>query len=166
MNRKARNLSWMMVAIAAAVLTSACGGGEAGGWSTPAPASGTPPAPPPPGPPPPVPPPPGTSPESIPDFSLDSAHTPIIQSAQSGLWSDPATWGGSVPTFSNVAKIGQGHTVTINNTGATAYTVSVNGKLAFSPSVNTSLKVTNLQVMAGLRGPGSGHRRRTRSTPI
>jgi len=79
---------------------------------------------------------------------LDSVHIPIIQSAQSGLWSDPATWGGSIPTFSNVAKIGQGHTVTINNTSATAYTISVNGKLEFSPSVNTSVRVTNLQVMA------------------
>jgi hypothetical protein len=72
----------------------------------------------------------------------------VIQSAQSGLWSDPATWGGSVPTFSNVAKIGQGHTVTLDDTSATAYTVSVSGKLAFSSGVDTRLRVTNLQVMS------------------
>ncbi len=149
MDRTTRNLWWIIPAIVAAILTSACGGGEAGGWSTStAPVTGTPPVtPPPPSPPPPVPPPPVPGTDNIPDFSADSVHA-IIQSAQSGLWSDPATWVGSVPTFSNVAKIGQGHTVTINDTSATAYTISVNGKLAFSPAVNTSLRVTNLQVMS------------------
>jgi len=85
--------------------------------------------------------------DSIPDFSADSLHTPV-QSVQSGSWSDPATWGGSVPSFGNVAKIAAGHTVTIDDTSATAYTVSVSGTLAFSPSVNTRLKVTTLQVLS------------------
>ncbi len=69
---------------------------------------------------------------------------------QSGSWSNPATWGGSVPDLPAMSsKIGQGHTVTINDTCAIAYTIAVDGKLAFSPGVNTRLKVTNLQVMAG-----------------
>jgi len=87
-------------------------------------------------------------PENIPDFSSDSVH-PAIQSAGSGSWFSGATWvGGIVPGASNVAKIAQGHTVTIDDTSAIAYTISVNGKLAFSTGVDTSLKVTNLQVMS------------------
>ncbi len=148
MDKTTRNLWWIVPAIAAAILTSACGGGEAGGWSTPAPVSGTPPAPPPPGPPPPVPPPPVVLPENIPDFSSDSVHA-IIQSAGSGSWASGATWvGGLVPGANNVAKIAQGHSVTLDDTSAIAYTVSVNGKLAFATGVDTSLKVTNLQVMS------------------
>jgi len=117
---------------------SCTGSGGSAGASTTVTVSGTPPPPPPP---------PVVLVDNIPDFSADSVHA-MVQSAQSGLWSDPATWGGSVPGFGNVAKIGQGHTVTINDANASAYTVSVNGKLAFSPSVNTSLRVTNLQVLS------------------
>jgi hypothetical protein len=150
MDMKKRNLSWIAATIAAAILVSACDGGT-GGWSTPAAATPPvipPPVTPPPVTPPPVTPPPVVLPESIPDFSSDSTRI-IIQSTLSGNWSNPATWaGGAVPTFSNVVKIGQGHTVTIDDTLATAYTISVNGTLRFSPGVDTSLRVTNLQVMS------------------
>src|SRR6185503_7859394 len=45
--------------------------------------------------------------------------------------------------------------VTINDTAAVAYTIAVDGKLAFATGVNTRLKVTNLQVMAGEMGMGT-----------
>ena len=48
-----------------------------------------------------------------------------------------------------------GHTVTIDDTSAVAYTIAVDGKLAFAPTVNTRLKVTNLEVMAGNMGMGT-----------
>ena len=96
-----------------------------------------------------------TLPESIPDFSLDATR-PAVRSAQSGAWSNPATWvGGQVPTSGDVVRIAAGHFVTIDDTSAVAYTVAIDGKLAFSPSVNTRLKVTNLQVMAGDMGMGT-----------
>ena len=96
-----------------------------------------------------------TLPESIPDFSLDTTRA-ALRSAQSGAWSNPSTWqGGQVPTSDTVVRILTGHTVTIDDTIATAYTVAVDGKLAFAPGVNTRLKVTNLQVMAGEMGMGT-----------
>ena len=96
-----------------------------------------------------------TLPESIPDFSLDTSR-PAVRTVQSGAWSNPATWqGGQVPTSNHVVRIVAGHTVTIDDTSAVAYTVAVDGKLTFAPSVNTRLKVTNLQVMAGEMGMGT-----------
>ena len=94
-------------------------------------------------------------PEGIPDFSQDLSR-PSVQTVQSGSWSSPSTWqGGVVPTSNHIVRILQAHTVTIQNQAATAYTVSVDGKLAFDPTVNTRLYVTNLQVMAGNMGMGT-----------
>src|SRR6185436_16759607 len=94
-------------------------------------------------------------PEGIPDFSQDASR-PSVQTVQSGSWSSPSTWqGGVVPTSNHIVRILQAHTVTIQNQAATAYTVSVDGKLAFDPTVNTRLYVTNLQVMAGNLGMGT-----------
>ena len=57
-----------------------------------------------------------TLPESIPDFSLDTTRA-AVRSAQSGAWSNPATWqGGQVPTSNHVVRILAGHTVTIDDT--------------------------------------------------
>ena len=96
-----------------------------------------------------------TLPENIPDFSQDASR-PAIQSAQSGRWSNPSTWqGGQVPTLNHVVRILLGHTVTIDDTSALAYTVSIDGRLAFAPNVNTRLNVTNLEVMAGATGMGT-----------
>jgi hypothetical protein len=151
MDGKGRNLRWIVLAVAAAILATACGGAvsptTAQVGATPPPVA-PPPVTPPPVTPPPVTPPPAVLLENIPDFSADSSRT-AIQSAQSGSWSNPATWvGGNVPTANNVVIVMAAHTVTIDDTSAVAYTISVNGKLAFSASVNTSLKVTNLQIMA------------------
>ena len=93
-------------------------------------------------------------PENIPDFSQDISR-PAVQSVQSGSWSNPSTWGGAVPTASHVVRIVQGRTVTIDDTSAVAYTVVVDGKLAFAPAAYTRLKVTNLEVMAGEMGMGT-----------
>ncbi len=96
----------------------------------------------------------GTLPENIPDFSQDTSLS-RIQSIQSGSWSSPSTWGGAVPTADHIVRIVAGHTVTIDATSAVAYTIAVDGKLAFAPTVNTRLKVTNLEVMAGDMGMGT-----------
>jgi uncharacterized protein DUF4082/Big-like domain-containing protein/G8 domain-containing protein len=96
-----------------------------------------------------------TLPESIPDFSQDTSR-PSVQSVASGNWSSASTWqGGQIPTANHVVRIAAGHTVTINDTSAVAYTIAVDGKLAFATTVNTRLKVTNLQVMAGEMGMGT-----------
>jgi hypothetical protein len=96
-----------------------------------------------------------TLPEGIPDFSLDMSR-PGVQSVQTGSWSSAATWqGGQVPTANSVVRILAGHTVTINDTSAVAYTIAIDGKLAFAPTVNTRVKVTNLEVMAGDMGMGT-----------
>ena len=74
---------------------------------------------------------------------------------QSGSWSSPSTWqGGVVPTANHVVRILAGHVVTIDDTTPVAYTVAIDGKLAFATGVNTRLKVTNLMVMAGDQGMG------------
>ena len=91
-------------------------------------------------------------PENIPDFLQDSSR-PHVQTAGNGSWSHPSTWqGGVIPTNNHIVHILQTHTVTIDDTSAAAYTVSVDGRLAFNPTVNTALYVTNLQVMAGNMG--------------
>jgi len=53
---------------------------------------------------------------------------------QSGSWSNPTTWGGHIPTANHVVRIVQGHIVTIDDTSAAAYTIGVDGKLAFARS--------------------------------
>jgi G8 domain len=94
-------------------------------------------------------------PESIPDFSQDASR-PGVVSVQSGSWSSASTWqGGQVPTANSVVRIAAAHTVTVDDTTPVAYTVAVDGKLSFNPSVNTRLKVTNLEVMAGPTGMGT-----------
>ena len=94
-------------------------------------------------------------PENIPDFSQDLSR-PNVQTVQSGRWSDASTWSdGQIPTSNHVVRILQAHTVTIDDQSAAAYTISVDGKLAFNPNVTTALYVTNLQVMAGNMGMGT-----------
>ena len=96
-----------------------------------------------------------TLPENIPDFSQDTSR-PYVETVASGNWSSAATWqGGQIPGSNHVVRVLQGHTVTINDTAAVAYTIAVDGKLAFAPTVNTRVRVTNLQVMAGDMGMGT-----------
>jgi G8 domain len=77
-----------------------------------------------------------TLPESVPDFSLDATRT-SAQSAQSGAWSNPSTWqGGRIPSSNDIVRILAGHAVTVDDISATAYTIAIDGRLAFSPTVN------------------------------
>jgi hypothetical protein len=93
-----------------------------------------------------------TLPEGMPDFGA----SPTVQTIASGSWSSPATWqAGHIPTLTDVVRIGVGHTVTIVDTSAVAYTIAIDGKLAFAPTVHTRLTVTNLEVMAGSDGMGT-----------
>ena len=96
-----------------------------------------------------------TLPENIPDFSLDTSR-PGVQSVQSGSWASPSTWqAGQVPTANHVVRILSGHTVTIDDTSAIAYTIAIDGMLVFDSTTDTRLKVTNLEVMAGEMGMGT-----------
>lgn len=96
-----------------------------------------------------------TLPDGIPDFSQDASR-PGVQSAKSGRWGDPATWGGGqVPTANHVVRVLQGHIVTVDDTTATAYNVVIDGTLSFAPTVNTRLKATTVEVMAGNNGDGT-----------
>ncbi len=69
---------------------------------------------------------------------------------QSGNWSDPATWGGSLPGNNARILIGAGHTVTVDGVLPTRHTtIRLEGKLRFNPSVTTELKVES---MVGFQG--------------
>lgn len=59
-------------------------------------------------------------------------------SAQSGPWSDTATWGGAVPGPTDDATIASGHQVTVDITTATASTTTIHGVLSFSRIVSSS----------------------------
>ena len=86
-----------------------------------------------------------TSTDTIPNFAKD----PTITSAQSGSWSDVATWQqGRVPTSSDIIQIAPNTVVTIDTTNAVAGSIGVddNATLAFAPDVDTKLKVTNILV--------------------
>jgi hypothetical protein len=96
-----------------------------------------------------------TLPENIPDFSQDTSR-PAVESVQSGKLVERLDWtGGQIPGGNHVVRILPGHTVTITDTSALAYTIVVDGKLAFAPTVNTRVNVTNLEVMAGNDGMGT-----------
>ncbi len=93
-------------------------------------------------------------PHDIPDFSTDPSRS-TVRSVRSGSWASPSTWSsGQVPTANHIVHVDPGHVVTIDTTGALAYTLAVHGTLRFSPTVNTSLKATNLMVMGDHGMPG------------
>ncbi|MFC1679236.1 right-handed parallel beta-helix repeat-containing protein, partial [Elusimicrobiota bacterium] len=76
----------------------------------------------------------------------------LINSAQTGPWSDPATWVGvSTPTASDEATILSGHTVTVAITSAAVSTTTISGTLSFSRVENSSLTVVggSVTVTAG-----------------
>src|ERR1041384_216397 len=62
-------------------------------------------------------------------------------SAQSGLWNDTATWGGSIPTVNDNVTIATGHTVTINSSNALNVTVQSGGILQFEDTTARTLTV-------------------------
>lgn len=70
------------------------------------------------------------------------AHAAALTSAQTGPWSETATWSSAaVPTETDTVTIAAGHAVTVDITTATASTTSVQGTLLFSRVVNSSLTI-------------------------
>ena len=77
--------------------------------------------------------------------------TGSISSAKSGNWSDPATWGGKVPSTSDTPLIATGHTVLYDVVDATVSGVNVNtgGTLKFDDTKNTILRSSANIVIEG-----------------
>lgn len=73
-----------------------------------------------------------------------------VRSAQSGRWSDPATWGGRLPKAGERVQVRAGHVVTYDVEGREALRmVQVSGTLTFSREKNTLLEVGLLRVAPG-----------------
>ncbi len=70
------------------------------------------------------------------------------ESAQSGNWSDPETWGGCLPTPTDHATIAGGHTVIVDGTVAVTE-VLVHGRLAACRTCKSLLDVGSVIVLAG-----------------
>ena len=91
----------------------------------------------------------GTTPgASIDNISVSSQATATFTSAATGNWSDPATWGGSVPSPADNIIVAAGHTVTIDAIGQGAQSVTVAGTLTFG-ATPTELQAKDLTVETG-----------------
>jgi len=83
------------------------------------------------------------------DF-LVSADDATLTSIKSGLWSDPATWGGDIPEKGERILISPDHIVVVDGVFEESFrTILVQGILNFSVNVNTELKVDTLLVASG-----------------
>jgi G8 domain len=80
-----------------------------------------------------------------------SAEVPLLRSARSGAWSDPAIWeGGRVPAAGDRVQVRTGHAVTYDvNSPAVIRSVHVAGTLAFAPDRDTRLDVGLIKVQPG-----------------
>jgi hypothetical protein len=87
--------------------------------------------------------------DTIPNFG---AH-PTVVSAQSGAWSNPATWSiGVVPTTGDIVSIVAGTTVTydvVSTAAVKTVAIQAGGHLVFRTDISTTLTVVNLLVMEG-----------------
>ncbi len=72
-----------------------------------------------------------------------------INSVQSGNWSDPATWGGRVPSANETPIINAGHTV-FANVDASVTGMKVAGILFFEPSKSVLIQSTKNILVTGL----------------
>ena len=73
-----------------------------------------------------------------------------IVSAASGLWNDPATWGGQVPAAGDAVTIASGHAVTYNDTTPDVLGgVQIDGTLVFAPDTNLELKSEENIIVGG-----------------
>jgi hypothetical protein len=70
----------------------------------------------------------------IDSLSVEEYIPSTITSKKSGLWSDPSTWGGTIPNSKNNVSIAAGHTVEIDVNIARAQQVSIAGTLRFYAS--------------------------------
>jgi anti-sigma factor RsiW len=84
-------------------------------------------------------------------FLLPAARPPLIRSAKSGPWSDPATWeGGAVPGEGARAQVRAGHAVVFDVvTEKPLRLVHVAGTLSFAKDRDTRLDVALLKVHPG-----------------
>jgi parallel beta-helix repeat protein len=85
--------------------------------------------------------------DTIPDFAANPTATAVT----SGTWSNPATWGGSVPGTADIVDIPAGIAVTVADQSAQAQVVGIRsgGSLVFDPSVPTRLSVGTLEEEQG-----------------
>jgi hypothetical protein len=72
-----------------------------------------------------------------------------ISTVQSGNWSDPATWGGHLPSASDAPVISTGHTI-FADTDATIAGMQVNGILFFDPAKSVTITSTKNILINGL----------------
>ncbi|MEM9098399.1 MAG: G8 domain-containing protein, partial [Pseudomonadota bacterium] len=83
--------------------------------------------------------------EDSPMMRLVSLDQVDATATQSGAWSDPATWGGTLPGPGAKVHIPAGITVTVDGVLAPEYkTIRLDGTLDFATNVNTELKVDTL----------------------
>ena len=82
---------------------------------------------------------------SIDDISIFAQPPTTFYSVSSGIWSDPATWGGSVPSNADSVIINTGHMVTIDAVGQAAGNVTVAGTLTYG-TTPSEFQVNDLTV--------------------
>lgn len=61
-------------------------------------------------------------------------------------WSDPATWGGSLPTASDAVVVSAGQTILLDMIGAVAQSVTIAGTLRADSAVDIALTTGNIEV--------------------
>lgn len=84
--------------------------------------------------------------DKIPNFGGN----PTLTAMQTGLWSDPATWGGRLPGTSEIVSIPGGVTVTydmVSDVKLDTVAIQAGATLQFRTDVSTRLRVTNFLVM-------------------
>ena len=64
-----------------------------------------------------------------------------MESVQSGSWTDPATWGGEVPTYEDDVVISAGHTISVDDVYAECHSVSF-GDTATHIDMNAGAKLS------------------------
>ncbi|MFO0800903.1 MAG: G8 domain-containing protein [Gemmataceae bacterium] len=86
----------------------------------------------------------------LPSVSL-AQEAPILRSARSGNWSDPATWvGNAVPGAGSRVVVRAGHTVTYDvRSDAVVRGLNVSGALVFATDRDTVLNVGLIKIQAG-----------------
>jgi hypothetical protein len=71
-----------------------------------------------------------------------------ISSVSSGNWSDPNTWGGTIPSSTDLPKISTG-TVVYADTSVTVAGMEVEGMLSFVPTISVTIQSTKNIVVTG-----------------
>ena len=85
----------------------------------------------------------------------DTANSPVatgtISSVRSGNWSDPATWGGTLPSSTDTPVILASHNITFDlvTTAVKGLNVNNGGTLTFHPGKSTTLESTKNILMEG-----------------